>query len=199
MKTSFYKTLPILGIALISSFSFAQNIEIDNDNFIEVNRGNVKWTEKTVSITDCFIASNLNVPDRFEMSFSAKTSGPEVQTWSGFGFKDRDNRYALGLRGGNNNDLYLCRYQSGGKNKMLALESVDFPIKPEVSYKIRVVFWMGNIRVYLNNEVNPRVVVKDEEYLEPGAAVLGGGWIPTEFSNLSIAELTDNDIADSLK
>ncbi len=68
----------------------------------------------------------------------------EVQIWSGFGFHDRDNRYALGLRGGNNNDLYLCRYESMGKDKMLALERVRFQRHPGREYSFKIVFMRGD-------------------------------------------------------
>lgn len=122
-------------------------------------------------INDCINSLKNTSIDAQEISFSARASeGTEqVQIWSGFGFQDRDNRYALGLRGGNNNDLYLCRYQSDGKNRMLSLESLDFQPVPGKWYMFKVVFWQDNIRVYLNNEKRPRIVTKDDDYLKGGS------------------------------
>ena len=187
----------IVSFILISKSVIAQDFIFKKENTVTVGRGIVKWKENSVSISDCFISLKDKNPDRFEMSFSAKTpiEKDHVQIWSGFGFQDRDNRYGLGLRGGNNNDLYLCRYQSNAKNKMLALESLDFNPVPGEWYKIKIIFWEGNIRVYLNDEKNPRIVTLDEDYLKGGSAILGGGWIQTEFTNLVVKELSNDDIA----
>ena len=130
------------------------------------------------------------------MSFDATVpeNAGEVQIWSGFGFHDRDNRYALGLRGGNNNDLYLCRYQSVGKDKMLALERVDFNVTPGTRYSFRIVFMRGNIRVYLNGEKRPRIAVSDDTPMQHGFAVLGGGWVPAVFNAFSSKPLTGEEV-----
>lgn len=155
----------------------------------------MEWLTNSLCIKDCFIALKQENPNRFILEFSAKgLEKDDVQLWSGFGYKDRDNRYSLGLRGGNNQDIYLCKYQSGANNKMLALESIDFDLKPNEWYHLKVVFWEGNIRVYLNDETQARIVAFDDNYLTKGSSVLGGGWLKTEYKELKIVELSDEKI-----
>jgi len=185
-----------LTIIFICITNFAQNFSLIEKNFKAVGRGKITWNNESVIIKDCFITHKADSPNNFEITFSAKSpvSEEQVQIWSGFGFADRNNRYSLGLRGGNNNDIYLCRYQSKAKNKMIAIESLDFNPQPGEEYKLKVAFWEGNIRVYLNNEIRPRLITYDQDYLKGGSAILGGGWIKTEYSNFEIRELTATDI-----
>lgn len=201
MKKLLFKHISIIYLVFLSNFVVAQDYSFTKDNVDIIGRGLTEWDEDKVLMSDCFIALKKESPKKFEMSFSVKGSkaGEQVQAWSGFGFQDRDNRYAIGLRGGNNNDLYLCRYQSNAKNKMLALESLDFKPTPETWYKIKVVFWEGNIHIYLNNENTPRIVTKDEAYLKGGSAILGGGWLPTAYKNFRVKELSKKDIANYKK
>jgi hypothetical protein len=176
----------------------------DKDNSKQISRGTVEWQEDQVDITDCYLVSEKELPDTYEMSFSVKSQkNDQVQAWAGFGFKDRDNRYAIGLRGGNNQDLYLCKYQSEAENKILAIESLDFKLKSDQWYKLKLVFWQGEIRVYLNNETQARIVTKDSQYLDKGSAYLGSSWLKTTFKDISIKALSTVDInrykADSIK
>jgi len=184
----------------------AQDINFKKSNVDIIGRGEVKWDGDNIIVDDCLIATQKQCPARFEMNLQVKgIAGDEnnVQVWLGFGFQDRDNRYSLGLRGGNNQDLYLCKYQSDAKNKMLALESLDFEVKPGVWYTLKIVFWEGHIRVYLNNEPRPRVVADDPDYLKEGKAVLGGGWLLTEYADFSVKQLSADDVirlqSDSIK
>ncbi len=196
MNKLLIRQISTIYLILCSINSIAQGHHFTKDNVNIIGRGSVAWNDTTITVSDCFIALKEKQPERFEMMLSVKgdKAGKQVQAWSGFGFQNRDNRYAIGLRGGNNNDLYLCRYQSSAKNKMLALEPLDFQLLPEKWYNIKVVFWEGNIRIYLNNEHTPRIVTKDENYLKGGSAVIGGGWISTEFRGLHIKELFETDI-----
>ena len=90
------------------------------------------YEKNKVVLKNNYIFSN-QIPqvDNYEFSFKAKSNDDEVQIWSGFGFENRDNRYALGLRGENSNDLYLCKYQDGGKSNILSIEKLDFEVKKD--------------------------------------------------------------------
>ena len=190
----------ILNILIVVYSSVLSAQEIKNllhaENWEKTGRGIVAWSDESVLIKDCFVNSKNNYFDSVEITFKAKPvkNSDELQIWSGFGFQDRDNRYALGLRGGNNNDLYLCRYQTVGNNKMLALESLDFQLKLENWYRFKIAVWNGNIRIYLNGESKPRLVVKDEKPLSTGKVVLGGGWINTEFKDFSVKKMNKKEI-----
>ncbi len=166
-----------------------------------INRGDVDWQGKSVFIKDCFLAGIEEHSSKYAMSFRAKApkSEDQVQIWSGFGFQNRNQRYSLGLRGGNSNDLYLYRHQTGAGAKMLAIESLDFEPKPGEWFDIKVIFIEGHIQVFVNNEDTARIVVTDKDYLPGGSAVLGGGWIPTEYSDVEIRQLTDREAKRYLK
>lgn len=197
MSKNFTTYLSTIYVLFFFNLSIAQDFDYSKANTEIIGRGQVEWTDGMTSISNCLIAGKTENPENFEMVFltRAPKGAEEVQLWSGFGYQDRENRYALGLRGGNSNDLYLCRYESHGKNEMLALEPLDFTPEPENWYAIRVVFWDGNIRIYLNDEKAPRIVTTDSEYLKGGSSVLGGGWLPANFKDLKIRALTDTDIS----
>jgi len=158
-----------------------------------IGRGLVQWNKETVEIEDCFVFAKEQEYSSYEISFKARSLHENVQIWSGFGFQDRENRYALGLRGGNNNDLYLCKYQTTGKDKLLALESLDFQPNAEEWYTLKTIFHNGHIKVYLNNEAKPRIVVEDLDFITGGNPVLGGGWVPTEFKSFQFRKLSPDE------
>ena len=99
----------IIALVFQIGILMAQDYRIQKDDVVKTGRGTVSWSENQLEIQDCFVTLKKASPDNFEMSFSVMGSpeGKQLQAWAGFGYSDRDNRYALGLRGGNNNDLYL--------------------------------------------------------------------------------------------
>ncbi len=196
--TSFLKNLLfIISGVLLFDCGFNQTTKpFITGEWQVAGRGEVDWQRNITSLKDCFIAFKDPVKsDSWELKFTAKAiEGTQVQIWSGFSFTNRDNRYALGLRGGINNDIYLCRYAETG-NDMLALEPLDFHPQPGEWYRFKVAFSDGNIRVYLNDESRPRIAVKDDQELRRGSIVLGGGWLRTSYKDLEIKEINDAEAA----
>lgn len=195
MKIIMYFFTLIAFLILDFDQTIAKDFKFNKESWQTIGRGSVEWKGKSVTIKDCFISLKDAPLNNYELSFKARASeeSEQVQIWSGFGFQNRDNRYSLGLRGGNNNDLYLCRYQSNAKSEMLAIESLDF--KPTVGewYRIRVVFIEGNIRIFLNDEEIPRMVLYDKEFLNGGSPVIGGGWIKTDYTDFNVEELSEDE------
>lgn len=173
----------------------ATSLSFQPEQWQITGRGDVSFHENSVQIKDCLISTKSQSWQDHEIRFQARSAvdAEQVQIWSGFHFSDRETRYALGLRGGNSDDLYLCRYAPNGANKMLALASLDFHPAQGEWYQFRVVIWDGNIQIYLNAEEHPRIVVSDKQPLNTGAVVLGGGWIECEFKNLSIHNLSKTE------
>lgn len=186
----------ILFILTLRAEVLSENGNLKKDRWQLVGRGLVEWHDQSVSLEDAYIAMRDTARDSVCIRFTARTTPDEkeVQIWSGFGFSDRNNRYALGMRGGNHNDLYLCRYQEGGRNKMLALESLDFEPLTGRWYSFRIIVWDRFIRVYLDEEKQPRISITDSHPLPQGRPVLGGGWIKTEYKDVSITHLSENEI-----
>jgi len=187
--------LYIMLILIINAHSQPESIT-ESNNWIKIGRGEVVWNENSVIIRDCILQSKDTLCEPFQMSFEARALKGEaqVQIWAGAGMLDRDNRYMLGLRGGNNDDLFLRRRKTLGKDKLLALQPLDFKPQTDTWYKIRIAFWKGNIGVFIKDETVPRIYKKDDDPLIGGAVYLGGGWIKTEYRNIEISRLTEDVI-----
>ena len=166
-----------------------------------IGRGEIDWNTNSVKLKNCFIHSKQINDDAYQFSFKAKATGEDeyVQIWSGFGFNNRDNRYVLGLRGDNSNDIYLKKYQDGGKTKLFAHKTLDFKPAKETWYELKVVFWNGHIRVYLNDEPKPLIVLKDSDPIKSSSIVLGGGWTENEYKDFKIKPINEAEIAIYLK
>lgn len=118
----------------------------------------------------------------------------QVQIWGGFRYRDRDSRYVFALRGGDDNDLYIARYGPNGTAKFLGIAPLDFKPKPGTWYRLRVVIFGNRFLIFLNDEKLPRInTVDDTPLWDKGGVVLGGGWLPAEFSDLQIKPLTAKD------
>jgi len=194
---SFFTNLTFLFCLILSFNSFSQSaINPKIKNWKTVGRGEVHRQDNSVILRDCILKSKDTLSQPIELSFEARAlKGEEqVQIWAGAGMLDRDNRYMLGLRGGNNNDLFLRRRTTPAKDKLLALSPLEFKPKTDIWYKIRMTFFNGNIRIFLNDEKLPRIIVKDENPINRGSIYLGGGWIKTEYRNIKILKLTEDEI-----
>ena len=160
-----------------------------------IGRANIQTGNNSVTIQGGYAVNNRKWTD-VEISFDAEapTGAGQVQIWAGFYFRDRDSRYVFALRGGNNNDVYLARYAPDGGARFLGFAPLDFKPVPGTRYHLRLVTVGSRFEVYLNNEELPRLNVEDLHPLwTSGSVLLGGGWLPTEFSNLEVNELTDEE------
>ena len=129
----------------------------------------------------------------YEIRFRARTPQGEdqVQIWAGFREYDRNDRYIIALRGGRQNNLYLSRLGYMGTDEFLALRDLDFHPVPGAWYSFRIQVCEDRIRVFLNDEKLPRIDITDKNSrLAPSGKVeLGGGWINTEYDDLSVTAL----------
>ena len=165
-----------------------------------IGRANVQTTPQSVIIAGGY-AVNRAVYDAAQMSFRARVpvSAGQVQIWAGFRYRDRDSRYVVAMRGGNDNDIYLARYAPDGGAEFLGFAPLDFKPQPGVWYRLRVVTSGNRFQIFLNDEPLPRLnVVDPHAQWDRGSILLGGGWLPTEFSDLQIEPLSDKDRADFL-
>lgn len=180
--------LPVLFLTL--SASCTPSPILSPDGWETIGRGTVTFHGGEVTLRNAFIHSRDTLPEAFAMTFTARSLGPGVQMWSGFGCRGRDERYALGLRGDNNNDLYLCRYSPGGTDEMLALAGLDHAVKPDEEHRFTIVCVGNAIRIYLDGDTQPRIALHDMHHRHGGSAVLGGGWIATTYKDVAVRALT---------
>jgi len=131
--------------------------------------------------------------NKAEMSVRMRApSGVEsVQLWGGFRCRDRDSRYVFALRGGDNNDIYLARYAPDGGSKFLGFAPLNFKPAAGVWYRLRILMADKRFQIYLNDETLPRLNVVDSDATwTNGSVALGGGWLPAEYSDLQMKEMT---------
>ncbi|MBO6101958.1 MAG: hypothetical protein J6P03_01750, partial [Opitutales bacterium] len=150
-------------------------------------------TPEGIVVKDGILANNGNYENaEYTYTFRAPKGAKEVQAWMSFRVKDRHNRYTVGLRGGNNNIIYMARYAEDANSRFLGFAPLEF--KPEVGkwYTLRVATVGNVIHVYLNDETSPRLVIDDNTALwNSGGIAVGESYLPTEFSKAQVREITD--------
>lgn len=159
-------------------------------------RAKVDTSKNSVSVTNGLLISKTQAPDDAEYQF--KMRAPEnsklVQLWAGFKVKDYENRYALALRGAPNNHIYLARYAPDGNSKFLGFANLNFELESGKWYDLKVLTKDGRIQVYINDETEPRLNIKDDAPWQGGSLALGGGYLTSEFASYSVKPLAGKSL-----
>ncbi|NDV81738.1 glycoside hydrolase family 2 TIM barrel-domain containing protein [Bacteroides sp. 51] len=136
----------------------------------------------------------------YTMSFKARApkGADQVQIWAGFRTHNRFDRYVVGIKGGLQDDLYLMRTGYMGTDEFMGIRPLGFHPVPGEWYKMKVEVCGSRIRVFLNDEKLPYIDLEDKNgSLAPsGEVALGGGWIETEFDDLTITPLPEDALKD---
>lgn len=165
-----------------------------------IGRTKIQRTTNSVIVKGGYLVDGQHWKDTI-ITFRAKapTNAEEVQIWAGFRYRDRDSRYVFALRGGHDNDLYLARYAPDGGAKFLGFVPLNFKPALDTWYRFKVVVFDKHIQIYLNDETVPRINITDANALwENGSICLGGGWLPAEFADLQVKNLTDAERSTAL-
>lgn len=132
----------------------------------------------------------------YEMAFRARApkDAEQVQIWAGFRTHNRFDRYVVGVKGGLQDDLYLMRTGYMGMDEFMAVRPLGFHPVPGEWYSMRVQVVEGRIRVFVNGNDKPHIDVEDKNaaLVPTGEVSLGGGWIDTEFDDLTVVPLADD-------
>ena len=159
------------------------------------NQENCRFENGILTTADCWAADENEQLENLDFRFSARApqDAPQVDIWAGFRHFNREYRYMVGLRGGNHKHLYLARMGAVGYDKMLALRPLEWSAMPGVWYQIRVVCAGKKIAVYLNQEEKPYILCEDEDApFHTGCVALGGGYIETEYKDLSVTAAAED-------
>ncbi len=159
------------------------------------NQENCRFENGILTTADCWAADENEQLENLDFRFSARApqDAPQVDIWAGFRHFNREYRYMVGLRGGNHKHLYLARMGAVGYDKMLALRPLEWSAIPGVWYQIRVVCAGKKIAVYLNQEEKPYILCEDEDApFHTGCVALGGGYIETEYKDLSVTAAAED-------
>ena len=184
-------------------------------------QSNATWTNdfsnsgeplKVVGRGTCSIADNVfrskgasalfGHPEWKNYSFSFKARAPQnaeqVQIWASFRNYNRFDRYVVGIKGGLQDDLYLMRTGYMGTDEFMGVRPLGFHPVPGEWYRVKVEVCGNRIRVFINDEKQPRIdlVDKNANLVPSGAVALGGGWIETEFDDLVVTPMADDALKD---
>ncbi|WP_421897798.1 sugar-binding domain-containing protein [Marinoscillum sp.] len=195
----FQKTQPFFTLLFfLSSMSWAQQssdgfrVEEMND-FEKVGKGICRSTDGILMNRGAYAAYGSKDWSNYEFSFDARVPETEeqVQIWASFHEQGRNERYVVGLKGGLQNDIEIGRMGLMGDDAFLGIRNMDFEPQTAQWYTIRIQVVGSRIRVFLNDDLLPRIDVTDErgDLLTNGRIGLGGSWITTEFRNLRVREL----------
>ncbi|MBM4153087.1 MAG: hypothetical protein FJ220_06165, partial [Kiritimatiellaceae bacterium] len=157
------------------------------------DRGQFSISNGILSVTDGWVVAGNTNWSNYSMTFRARSpeTSRQVQIWAGFRHYSRDYRYVVALRGGNNNQLYLARYGAEGYDQMLDEVPLDFSPTPGTWYTLSITVAGDQIAVYLNDEVDPRILVTDKESPIVGGGIsLGGSYLPTEFDEVIVSPVS---------
>mmetsp|Transcript_24095 Transcript_24095/g.56980 ORF Transcript_24095/g.56980 Transcript_24095/m.56980 type:complete len:188 (-) Transcript_24095:665-1228(-) len=108
-------------------------------------------------------------------------------------------RYVIGLRGGNNNDIFVARYyKKYNLSHLLKIAPLDFVLAKDVWYNVRVQILGFRMNVFLDEEQFPRVSFADHGTpLTTGRIALGGGWNPVEFDHVQVKSVQQHIFSSS--
>lgn len=183
------------GEALSGIFSSSVCETSDPAQWTTFGRIELRRVGDAVRIADGFALHSRQIGN-CEFSFSARAPEDveEVQIWAGIRCRDRDSRYVFALRGGKNDDLYLARYAPDGQARFLGIAPLDFHPETGIWYKLRAVAEGNRIKIYLNDELLPRLSVEDDEPVwNEGGVSLGGAWLPAEYRDVAIKSIAENE------
>jgi beta-galactosidase len=179
-------------------FDVKERFDNPNVRINKVGRGTCKIENGVLKTKDAYATFGEHNWADYEVNFSARTpvSEGQVQIWAGFRAANRNDRYIIGLKGGIQDDLYLGRLGYMGTDEFLGLRTLDFHPEPGKWYDFKIQACGNRIRIFLNNETLPRIDVTDKNsrLASSGEVTLGGSWLETEFSNLSVHSLTKNQL-----
>jgi hypothetical protein len=166
------------------------------DPWIAIGRLERQQRAESMMLKDGFLISKRSWGDT-DFSFQARApAGVEVQIWAGLRCRDRDSRYVFGLRGGNNDHVYLARYAPDGGDRFLGIVPLGFHPEPGTWYALRAAVRGNRIHIYVNDESLPRINVEDAEALwSEGGVSLGGGWLPVQFREVGAGALAGEHAA----
>ncbi len=184
---------PVISMAQDENFKLEEKFENDRISLKKTGRGTCKITHGILLTKKSYSTFGKTYWSNYEIKYSArspKTAG-QVQIWSGFRAYNRNDRYVIGFQGGLQDQLYFSRMGYMGADELLSVVPIDFHPETDTWYDFRIVACGARTQIFLNNEKLPRIDVTDKnsKLATTGEVILGGGWLETEYDNLSIKEI----------
>lgn len=176
------------------SFDFSQ----DRQSLKTVGRGICKVENGVLKSKDAYVCLGDPAWKNYRVTFRCRAphDAEQVQIWAGFRAYNRADRYIVGIKGGLQDDLYLSRQGYMGTDELMDIRPLGFHPVPGTWYNVKIEVCKNRIRVFVGDNDRPHIDVVDKNsYLAPaGEVTLGGGWIETEFDDLTITPLEENQL-----
>lgn len=183
-------------IAYANDILLMEDFQQEKCSYKKIGAGTLKIENGLLLAKDAYAVFGEESWTNYQIQFKARApfQTEQAQIWCSFRVKNRYDRYLLGMKGGNQNDLYLMRTGFLGADEILAIKSLDFQVKKDKWYQFTIEVCKNRIRVFIENEKIPRIDLIDSNanLLPSGAIGLGGGWIDTEYDDLKVIFLPEN-------
>ena len=161
-----------------------------------IGRGDTHIADGVLKSKDNYAVFGEKDLQDYTFSFRARNplDAEQVQIWAGFRAANRYDRYVVGLKGGLLDQVYLLRLGYMGTDEFMGERPLRFHPIPGEWYKVRVEVVGQRIRVFVGDEKLPYIDVTDKNgnAVCSGQVTLGGGWIDTEYDDLTITPLPGN-------
>lgn len=156
-------------------------------------RGESGVSEGVLRLTGCEAVAGAADWTDYELCFRARApkEAEQAQLWASVRRTARDSRYVVGLRGGNNNQVYMARYAPNGQQAFLGVKELADPPRPGEWCRVRIVASGSRLQVFLGEATEPVMEADDGEAgaLAAGGISLGGGYLPAEYDDVTVRRL----------
>ena len=156
-------------------------------------RGEQRVQEGVLRVAGCEAVAGGGDWTDYELSFRARAPQEveQAQIWASVRRTARDSRYVIGVRGGNNNQVYMARYAPEGRQAFFGVRELTDPPRPGEWYRVRIVVAGARLQVFLRDASEPVMEVDDGQSgaLLTGGISLGGGYLPTEYDDVMVRRL----------
>ncbi|MBD5312625.1 MAG: glycoside hydrolase family 2 [Bacteroides sp.] len=189
--TSLSSVLNLFGQTLQNDFSDG------NQTLQTVGRGYSHVSNGVLSTKGKYALFGQPDWKNYTVKFKARApkDAEQVQIWAGFRTKNRFDRYVLGIKGGLQDDVYLMRTGYMGADELMGVRPLGFHPEPGKWIDVKIEVCGKRMRVFINDSKYPYIDIEDKngwQLAQTGEVALGGGWIETEFDDLSITPLAEN-------
>jgi hypothetical protein len=157
------------NILLREDFNSSSHDNIRNILWSKYGEGDILDSTDTLKLINSHVSTGDRTWEDYELEFRARATSEaeDVQIFASVRYNADMSRYVIGLRGGNNNDLFLARYyQINNLSRIIKIEPLDFMLEKETWYTIKVVIIGHRISVFLGEEQTPRLAAADHVSFE---------------------------------
>ncbi len=187
---------------LVGNSSAGKELAAETSRWSIEPPGTLKSEAGSLRVKDRPAVLKGDVPESFRLSFKARCRGEGKlgQIWVSLRYQGEFTRYALALRHGLLNDLFLLRYRERDFPQSTVGIANCYPLgfEPDtenwIPFRIevrgpRILAWVGDAK-------HPQLDYTDPTPLSGGSIALGGSWHACEFADVTLEKLDGGEPLD---